>query len=42
MILLDTVKGKGVSFAIEAGVSCHSMNVSKEQYESAMRELSEG
>ena len=42
MILLDTVKGKGVSFAIEAGVGCHSMNVSKEQYESAMRELSEG
>ncbi len=39
MILLDTVKGKGVSFAIEAGVGCHSMNVSREQYESAMDEL---
>ena len=39
MIILNTVKGKGVSFAIEAGVGCHSMSVTKEQYESAMDEL---
>lgn len=42
MIILDTVKGKGVSFAVSAGAGCHSMSVSAEQYEQAMQELSEG
>ncbi len=39
MILLDTVKGKGVSFAVEAGPGCHSMSVSDEQYMAGMKEL---
>lgn len=39
MILLDTVKGKGISFAIQAGPGCHSMSVSAEQYAQAVREL---
>lgn len=39
MIILHTVKGKGVSFAEEAGVDSHSMKVGPEQVESAMDEL---
>lgn len=39
MILLDTVKGRGISFAVEAGAACHSMSVTGEQFEAAMREL---
>ena len=41
MILLDTVKGQGVSFAMEAGPACHSMSVTKTEYESAMADLAE-
>mgnify|MGYP001851939801 FL=1 len=40
MILLDTIKGYGVQFAIDAGVGCHSMSVTKEQYEAAIGGLS--
>lgn len=39
MILLDTVKGKGVSFAVNAGAGCHSMSVSDEQFKAATAEL---
>lgn len=39
MILLRTVKGRGVSFAVEAGPGCHSMSITAEQYESAIQEL---
>jgi transketolase len=39
MIICNTVKGKGVSFAEQAGVGNHNMNISKEQYAMAMAEL---
>lgn len=39
MIILNTVKGKGVSFAVAAGAGCHSMSISEEQYKQAMKEL---
>ncbi|MDR3216607.1 MAG: transketolase [Clostridiaceae bacterium] len=39
MIILNTVKGKGVSFAEAAKVGCHSMSISKEQLETAFAEL---
>jgi len=39
MILLHTVKGKGVSFAEKAGFGCHSMTVTKEMRDEALREL---
>lgn len=39
MIILNTVKGSGVKFAENAGVSNHSMNVSKEMFENAINEL---
>lgn len=42
MILLDTVKGKGVSFAEKAGAANHSMSVGQREYELAMAELAEG
>lgn len=42
MILLDTIKGHGVSFAENAGPSNHSMSVTATEYESAMAELAEG
>lgn len=42
MILLHTVKGKGVSFAEQDILGNHSMNVSREQYEQALAELREG
>ena len=38
-IVLDTVKGKGVSFYETMGLGVHSTNVSDEQYELAMKEL---
>lgn len=41
MILLDTVKGHGVSFAVKAGVGNHSMSITQEQYDAAMAELEE-
>lgn len=39
MIILDTIKGKGVSFAETAGPSCHSMSLPKEKVEAALAEL---
>ncbi len=39
MIILNTVKGKGVSFAEEIGFACHHIAVSPEQYEQALKEL---
>ena len=39
MIILNTIKGKGVSFVEQAGVGCHSMPVSKEQMELGLAEL---
>jgi hypothetical protein len=46
MIILHTVKGKGVSFAVAAGAtpttSNHNMPVSPEQWRQALEELKEG
>ena len=39
MIILDTIKGKGVSFAEAAGYKCHSMSMGKENVETALAEL---
>ena len=39
MIILNTVKGCGVSFAEKAGASNHSMPVSEEMFKEAMEEL---
>ena len=39
MILLNTVKGWGISFAEKAGESNHSMPVTKEMFEEGMKEL---
>ncbi len=39
MIILNTVKGKGISFAEFAGVGNHSMPISKEQMEEGLLEL---
>ena len=38
-IVMDTVKGKGVSFYENMGVGVHSTNVTDEQYELALKEL---
>lgn len=40
MILLRTVKGKGVSFVEAAGVGCHNMPITPEQRLQALKELS--
>jgi transketolase len=46
MIILNTIKGKGVSFAVAAGAtpttSNHNMPVSPEQWRQALEELKEG
>ncbi len=39
MIILHTIKGKGVSFAEEAGYDNHSMPISVRQRDQALREL---
>ena len=39
MIILNTIKGYGISFAQEAGVSNHSMPISKELFERGLKEL---
>ncbi len=39
MIVLNTVKGKGVSFVEKAGCGSHNMPVTKEQYAEALAEL---
>lgn len=40
MIILDTVKGKGVSFIEEAGANNHNMPITSEQVQIALKELS--
>lgn len=42
MIILDTVKGKGVSFVEAAGAGNHNMPIMKEQVEAALKELEQG
>ena len=39
MIILNTIKGKGISFAEKAGVNNHSMPISKELMEEGLKEL---
>jgi transketolase len=39
MIILNTIKGKGVSFAEEMGFACHHMQVSAAQLEQAKKEI---
>lgn len=39
MIILNTIKGKGVSFVEEAYVGSHNMKINKEQLEIALKEL---
>lgn len=39
MIILNTIKGKGISFAEKAGISNHSMPISKELFEEGLAEL---
>jgi transketolase len=39
MIILHTVKGKGVRFAEAAGYNCHSMTITQGQRDEALREL---
>jgi transketolase len=39
MIVLHTVKGKGVSFVEAAGVKNHNMPITPEQTQQALREL---
>ena len=39
MVILNTVKGNGIKFAEEAGTSNHSMPVTQEMFEKAMKEL---
>jgi len=39
MIILDTVKGKGVSFIESAGAANHNMPITNEQLEAALQEL---
>lgn len=40
MIILNTIKGCGISFAEKAGTANHSMPVTKEMFEEGMKELS--
>ena len=39
MIILKTVKGKGISFVEAAGYKSHSMSMNKENVEAALAEL---
>ena len=39
MIILKTVKGKGISFVEAAGYKSHSMTMNKENVEAALAEL---
>lgn len=39
MIILNTVKGKGISFVEKAGVANHSMPISKEEMEAGLADL---
>lgn len=42
MIVLDTIKGKGVKFAEDAGVLSHSMTISREMLEVGLKQLEGG
>ena len=42
MIIANTIKGYGVSWAEKAGINNHSMGVSQEQLEIALQELDDG
>jgi len=42
MIILRTIKGKGVSFAEEAGIASHNMTLSENQRHAALAELKGG
>lgn len=42
MIILDTIKGKGVSFVENAAPANHNMPITKEQLETALQELEQG
>lgn len=42
MIILNTVKGKGVSFVEDAKVASHSMSISETDRERALREIEGG
>lgn len=39
MIILDTVKGKGITFAESAGFKCHSMSLPEDKVNQALSEL---
>lgn len=39
MIILNTIKGKGISFVESAGVANHNMKINKEQLDVALKEL---
>lgn len=39
LIVLNTIKGKGVSFVEKAGFGCHNMTISPEQTKQALQEL---
>jgi len=39
MIILKTIKGKGISFTEKAGVNSHNMNINKELTEQGLKEL---
>lgn len=39
MIILNTIKGKGVSFIEALGVKNHHMNITAEQTREALKEL---
>ena len=41
MIILDTIKGHGLSFVENSKVSNHSMNITPDMLESGLKELSE-
>ena len=39
MIILNTIKGKGVSFVVEKGAANHNMPITKEEMIQALKEL---
>lgn len=41
MIVLDTIKGKGIAFVEQAGLLSHNMSFTEEQYQAGMAQLAE-
>ena len=39
MIILNTIKGYGLKFAVEAGISNHSMTITNEMFKEGLKEL---